>query len=266
MKFDKSKYNQKGFSIIEILIVLPIVSIVVVILVSALFTQYATALAESSRTELRASGQTILINLQDELLFTIAYGEELEGRLTDPNEPTGGWTYDSDPQTLIINEIALDSTRRDDTRNIVRQLVNNCASSNITANPLAINNTIYFVKPNNNSNFSTLYKRTIVPEYNLCSIDTATGSPCAPTSSTCRGNAKQTTCPLSAVGSNGCSAPDSALSDKVKDFSIKYYSEGNVETTIPSSAEKIEIELTLGDKVFGKNIEATIKHTIRKIN
>lgn len=258
--------KQDGFTITETLVVIPIATILVVVLVSALFTQYTNALAESTRTSLRAAGQTILINLQDELLFTIAYGEQLEGRLSDPNEPSGGWSYDTTPQTLIINEIALDSTRRDDTRHVVRQRVSNCESSSVTSNPLAINNVVYFVDDIDGSDFDALYKRTITPSYNLCSIDTTTDEPCTPTSATCRGNAKRMTCPEALVGTGGCSSADSMLSDKVKEFTIRYYSEGNIETTFPSDAEKIEVELVLGDKVFGKEVEATVRHTIRKIN
>ncbi len=89
--------------------------------------------------------QTLLINLQDELLFTIAYGEGLNTDLSDAYAPTGGWSYDTTPQTLVINEIALDSTRRDESRNIVRQRTNNCETSPVTANGVAINNVIYFV-------------------------------------------------------------------------------------------------------------------------
>lgn len=268
MKFAISnpKNQSGGFTLVEVLLVIPIATIMVVVLVGAIFTQYTASLAESARTELRASGQTILINLQDELLFTIAYGEGLETRLDDPNEPSGGWTYNTDPQTLIISEIALDSTRRDENRHIVRQRVNNCETSSVTANPLAINNVIYFVQDDPNSNYGTLYKRTIVPEYNICSRDTATGDPCTPVSVTCRDNAKETTCPEALVGTDNCTAKDSALSEDVIDFVIRYFAEGNVETSVPSSADKIEITLTLGKKVFGKDVSTEVKHTIRKIN
>lgn len=258
--------RNSGFTIIEILLVIPIATILVVVLVGALFTQYANSLAESSRTTLRANGQTILINLQDELLFTIAYGEGLEGRLNDPNEPSGGWNYDTNPDTLIINEIALDSTRRDDDRHIVRQRINNCESSSITSNPLAINNVIYFVEQIPNSDYSRFVKRTITPEYDYCSIDTVSGDPCTPESSTCRTNAKETSCPEGLVGTDNCSFEDSILSENVLDFEVVYFAENNVETSFPSDADKIELVLTLGDKIFGKAVEAEVKHTIRKIN
>mgnify|MGYP006298764497 CR=1 FL=1 len=260
------KKNQNGFTLFEIIAVLPIVIVIVLVLITALFNQYANSLAESTRLNLRTAGQTLLINLQDELLFTIAYGEEIESRLSDPHEPVGGWRYDTNPQTLIINEIAIDSTRRDETRNIVRQRVNNCETSSITANPLAINNVIYFIENNPDSNYNQLKKRTLAADYNLCSINTVTGDPCTPTTTECRGNAKETTCPEFAVGLDGCTGADLVLTENVVSMELRYFTEGNIETTIPSAAEKIEVELVLGDKVFGKEVEATVKHTIRKIN
>ncbi len=262
----KHTNNESGFSLIEVLTVIPIATMLVVILISALFSQYANSLAESARTTLRTNGQTILINLQDELLFTIAYGEGLEGRLDDPNEPALGWTYDTDPDTLIINEIALDSTRRDEDRHIVRQFINNCETSSITANPLAINNVIYFVEDVAGSDYDRLVKRTITPEYNYCSIDISTGSPCTPVTTTCKTNAKVTTCPEALVGSDNCESKDSVLSENVLDFDVRYFAENNIETPYPSNADKLELTLVLGDKTFGRHVEAEVKHTIRKIN
>ena len=258
--------DQKGISIIELLIVLPIATLIIVILMSALFTQYTQTLAESSRSNLRTAGQTLLINLQDELLFTIAYGEQLESRLSDPFEPTGGWSHNTTPETLIINEIALDSTRRDDDRHIVRERLNDCETSGITDNPVAINNVIYFVADNPDSDYDTLYKRTITPSYGLCSIDGTTDGPCTPVQVNCRDNAKVTTCDEANVGVGTCEERDSILSENVVDMEITYFAEGNVETPFPSAADKVEILLTLGDKVYGKSVEAEVKHTIRKIN
>ncbi len=265
-KFTKSKTDQEGFTLTEILVVLPIASVILVTLAAALFVLYTSALAESARSNLRSNGQTLLINLQDELLFTIAYGEGLDSNLTDAFEPTGGWTYNTSPDTLIINEVALDSTRRNDDRNIVRQRINDCESSSVTSNPVAINNIIYFVVDNPNSDYDTLYKRTITPTYNLCGIDSTTGNPCTPITSTCAGNAKVTSCPIGQLGAPNCGDEDSILSEDVIDLQLTYFAENNVVTTFPSAADKIEIVLTLGSKVFGKTIQTEVKHTIRKIN
>lgn len=258
--------TQKGFTIVELLIVIPMASVILVILMASLFTQYINVLAESARANLRTSGQTLLINLQDELLFTISYGEGLDAELSDSYDPPGGWAHDSIPQTLIINEIALDSTRQDDDRNIIRRRLNNCESSSITSNPVAINNIVYFVQNNANSNYGTLYKRTITPTYSLCSIDSNTGDPCTPESASCLGNIKQTSCIDGQVGNNSCEIVDRVLSENVVSMDIKYFAQNNIETQFPSSANKVEIVLTLGDKIYGKEVTIQTKHTIRKIN
>jgi len=258
--------KERGFTLVELLIVIPMASLIIVILLSALFTQYTQVIAESAKSNLRSSGQTLLINLQDELLFTISYGEQLNADLTDPYEPAGGWANDSTPETLIINEIALDSTRQDEDRHIIRQRINDCESSSISSNTVALNNVIYFVADNPTSNQDTLFKRTITPTYNLCSIDSVTGNPCTPVSATCLGNAKVTSCPEDQVGNGNCQVKDQVLSDKVENLQITYFAKNNVETEFPSSANKVEVVLTLSDKVYGKRVSVEVKHTIRKVN
>lgn len=260
------KNSEKGFTMTELVIVIPLTSIILITLVGSLFIEYTNILAESARSELRTTGQRLLINLQDELLFTIAYGEQLDANLSDSNAPSGGWRHDSTPQTLIINEVALDSTRRDEDRNIIRREINNCETSGITANPVSINNVIYFVQDNADSIYSNLIKRTIIPTFPTCSIDSVTDLPCSPTTATCIDNAKQTSCPVGGLGTNNCRAQDSVLSENVLDIEIDYFAEDNIAVAFPSAADKVEITLTLGDKVFGKEVEAVVKHTIRKIN
>ena len=262
----KQPKNENGFTMTELLVVIPLTSIILVTLVGSLFIQYTNVLAESARSELRTTGQRLLINLQDELLFTIAYGEQIDANLSDPFAPSGGWQHDSDPQTLIINEVALDSTRRDEDRHIVRRALNTCETSAVTANPVAINNVVYFVQDEPDSNYDSLRKRTLTPTFPTCSIDLTTGEPCTPTTATCLDNVKRTTCPAGNVGAGNCTTEDSILTENVLDLDIKYFAQNNVETTFPSSADKVEITLLMGDKVFGKEVEAEVKHTIRKIN
>ncbi len=258
--------SQKGFTLVELLIAIPLATLITTVMIGTLFSQYTEVLIGSAKSNLRAEGQSLLINLQDELLFTIAYGETLDVSLIDTYQPTGGWTYNSSPQTLIINEIALDSTRRDEDRNIVRQRLNPCETSPVTANPVALNNIIYFVDDNPGSNFGTLYKRTITPGYDLCGIDSTTDQPCTPVTTACKGNAKVTTCPAASVGTGGCTTKDFALSENIQDLSIEYFAENNIATIFPSAADKIEITMTLGDKIFGRDVTVDVRHTIRKVN
>ena len=262
----KLRQSQAGFTLVEILVGISLALLVSGLLFTALFSQYITVLVEAERANLRSSGQSLLVSLQDELLFTIYFGEEINEDLTDPNAPSGGWTHDTTPSTLLINEVALDSVRNDVDRNIVRKEVNDCETSPITSNPVAVNNIIYFVEENENNDFMTLYKRTITPDYALCGIDEVTENPCTPTTTTCKGNIKQQSCPAEEIGNDGCLVEDSVLTENVSDFSVTYYTVDNVETIYPSSAEKIQVSLTLSDVVYGRDVDAVVNHTIRKIN
>ncbi len=263
---NKISKNQKGISIIELIVSISVASIIIVSLITILFSQYGSLMAESKRANLRTSGQALLTALQDELLFTIEYGQNLNPDLTDDFAPNDGWTYNTNPDTLIINEIALDAARADSNRSIIRQRLSSCETSQITDNPVAINNVIYFTEDNPGSLYKNLYKRTVTPTYNTCSVDRSTGNPCTPETSTCLPNAKETTCPLASVGTGNCTKKDSILSQNVLDLSIKYFELNNVETQFPSAAEKIEVTLVLGDKIFGRDIQVEVNHTIRKIN
>ncbi len=258
--------EERGLTIVELTITLPISAIIVVSLISILFSQYGSVLAESTRANLRASGQALLTSLQDELLFTIEYGHDLHTDLTDPYAPSGGWTYNTTPQTLIINETALDGARADSNRNIVREELTNCASTSITDNPVAINNLIYFTEDNPDNTYLNLRRRTVTPTFSLCSIDRVTGDPCSPETVSCLDNARDTTCPVANVGSGACVKQDTLLSGNVIEFTVRYYESNNILTPFPSAAEKIEIDLVLGDNVYGRDVEVEVNHTIRKIN
>lgn len=231
-----------------------------------LFSQYGSVLAESSRSNLRVSAQLILTRLQDELLFTMEFGHELNDDLSDSYAPLSGWDYDTTPATLIINEIAIDASRGDDSRNIIRRELSSCADSSTTSNPVAINNVIYFIEDIPGSDYDRLVKRVITPDYDICSVDLNSGEPCSPTTNSCRGNAKQTTCPEVNVGTGGCVQADSILSDNVISFDVIYYTQDNVVTNFPSAANRVDVTLSLGDKIFGKNIEVEARHGIRKVN
>ena len=257
---------QAGFTIGEIMVAISLALLLSGLLFGTLFSQYVSVLVESSRSDLRSNGQAILVNLQDELLFTIFFGEEINEDLTDPNAPAGGWSHNTDPSTLIINETALDSVRSDADRNIIRKEVNNCETNPITSNPPAVNNVIYFVEDNPGNDYKTLYKRTITPTYNICGIDSVTGNPCTPTTATCKNNVKLQSCPDSIVGTGGCVVADNALTNNVVDFQVQYFTVDNTPTSFPSSANKVDITLTLGDELYGREVQAVVNHTIRKIN
>lgn len=245
-----SKQSEKGFTIVELLVVLPIYVLVVMVTFSSLLSRYGQLLKEAATVNLQLEAETALVVLEDELIFATDFGEVRSSDLSDAYAPTGGWSYNTNPDTLIIYETALTAGRRDPNRNFVFKNVYGCGSS---SNPIAINNLIYFTKQNTNNSYKTLYKRSIVPTYSLCQT-----------------NYRVRSCPEGVVVT-GCTT-DGIVSRNVVDFNIEYYDDDNVlindESGSPdlSNAKKIKVTLTLGDKANGEDIVVKAAVTMKRLN
>ncbi len=238
--------RQKGFTIVEIVIVVPIVSIIAIGIITLVMNMFYQIMANNSRLNLLLESQTVLLSLQDELLFTTNYGEEIMSDLDDPYEPTGGWDFDTSPETLIVYETSLTAPRRDPDREFVYK--SNCSGS------IAFDNVIYFTEPNPHNNYHTLYRRILTPQF-----------------TTCRTNYRDQTCPTAYVGTDPCYSPDSVISDRVVDFQVDFYDQNNdfIDTDAggsPLDAEKATISIELGDTLFGQEVSASSSITMRKIN
>ena len=116
----KSQNKGRGFTILEILIALPLVTILSVVVSGTVFQQYGQLLQGSERARLRVEGETTLLSLEDELLFATSFATGKSTDLVDVNAPSGGWTNSTTPtETLIVYETALDADRRDPDRNFI---------------------------------------------------------------------------------------------------------------------------------------------------
>jgi len=240
----KLKKNQ-GFTIVELVVTIPIISLVALGVVSLVITMFFQIMANNTRLTLLLESQTVLLSLEDEMLFTTNYGETIMSDLHDDYAPTGGWSFNANPNTLIIYETSLTAPRRDPNRTFVFK--NSCDGS------IAFDNVIYFTEPNADNSYSTLYRRILTPQY-----------------TTCNTNYRGQTCPADNV-TPPCIIEDSVISHQVKDFQIKYYDIDNnlIDTAnggSPLDAEKATVTLDLGDELFGRQVSASSNITMRKIN
>ncbi len=245
--------EQGGFTLVEMLVVVPIYVLIVMVMFGVLIDQYGELIKQNSRVRLQAEAQSLLLTIEDEILFATEYRETKLSNLTDYFEPSGGWNYNTNPDTLIINETALTADRRDPDREFVfnPHPFFGCAYPYT----IAFDNLIYFTQDNPDDSFKTLYKRTLVPD----------------PSSVCQTNYKVQTCPAGNIGTYNCQRDDAIISRNVVDFDVVYYDEsGNViddETGAPlTNAERVRVVLTLGAVAYGETIQESAFISMKKIN
>ncbi|MDB5160919.1 MAG: hypothetical protein JWO96_299 [Candidatus Saccharibacteria bacterium] len=236
--------RQAGFTLVELLVVSPIIMVVAIGTVTFLFNQYGQLVKQSAQLNLRLEAQDILFGLQDDLWYANQFTSDLNSNLIDNYQPAGGWTSNSTPKTLIVSTAALTKNRRDSTRQPVYINESTCTPPDGDGvNSVLYNNVIYFVSGTN------LYKRVVSAPSSLA---------------LCGTSYQQQTCP-SANATSTCRA-DVLLSDHVSSFDVTYYDTNNTVITTPELAESVKASINLADKAYAENITASSSMRLRKLN
>lgn len=236
--------NSKGFTLVEILIISPVVMVTIVMLMSYLFNQYGQLTQQGAQLDLNVEVQNITFSMQDDLFFSKSFESNKNDNLDDSFAPGGGWTATSTPKTLILSTAALTKNYRDEDRQPVYIDTQGCTpQATLEENSILYNNIIYFVSG------TTLYKRILT----------------APsTMATCGTPYQKQTCPA-ASATTSCPA-DRVLTTKLNSISYTYYDTNNVVTTTPENADKVTITMQLKDRAYAEDIFSTSSITLKKLN
>ncbi len=230
--------KQQGFTLIEVLVVLPITLIICVFLISLIISKNGELHERNGRVKLRLEGVLLLDKLQDELSFAAKFNDNLRAPLSDTNAPSGGWTYNTSPNsTLIIDLPGIDKPRTDPSRQFVYYI------SGSYSGQIAVNNIIYYVSG------TELRRRVVVPNPSIVSPANYFKKTCPPESS-------ELNC-----------QDDLVLSSSVNQLRVDYYdTSNNLVNNNPTLAEKIKVTLDLEEMVNGKPIQETVSITVKKYN
>ncbi len=239
-----SKLRENGFTLVELLVISPVVMITIVMMMSFLFNQYGRLTQQGALINLQTEAQNIAFSMQDDVFFASSFEPTKNGNLADTYEPAGGWDYDTAPATLIISTLALTESHRSENRQPVYINTEGCSPQEVLeSNAELYNNVIYF------ANGTNLYKRYL-------------SAPA--TMDTCGTSFFKQTCP-EANASPVCPA-DRLLTDKLHSFTVTYFDTNNNATSNPSLADKVKVDLELKDKAFAEEIFASSTLTMKKLN
>lgn len=235
--------NENGFTLVELLVMAPIMIVTIVLLMSYMFNQFGQLTQQGAQINLQVDAQAITFSMQDDIFFASNFAKAINTNLSDSYQPSGGWKYDTTPQTLIISSLALTKSHRSAERQPVYVNTEGCDEDVIINNSELYNNIIYFASGTN------LYKRILTAPSSLA---------------TCGTSFQKQSCP-SANATTNCPA-DRLLTDKLNNFTITYLDTNNAVVADPEAAERVKIDIQLKDRAFAEDIFSTSSVTYRKLN
>lgn len=239
--------RKRGFTMIEILIVAPVLLLLITFMGSVLINMYGNVVVESHKVLLRAEAQQLASILKSDLEDTVAFTSSIDRSVYDENEPDDRWNYNTKPPTLISRSLLYDKSTDGTKGTEPMYRKPHCVDQ-------AVLNRVYYTAQNDFNNYRSLFRRIIAPtQDNLCSESSVA-----------------TTCPASR-NSPQCK-PDELLNDRIESLSITYFDEQGNELlvydatldTAPESARSALISLTLSEVAYGKTVKESAEVMVRR--
>lgn len=158
-----NNYKKHGFTLIEVLIISPIVILIIGIFISAIVSMTGDVLSTRGTNALSYNIQDALDRIEKDVNSSGSFLATNNIALTSPqglnDDTTNFHNVGAGGTMLILNDYATSSNPLNSTSDIIYSSgqPNPCSSNQITKNPALMINIIYFIKNN------TLWRRTILP-------------------------------------------------------------------------------------------------------
>lgn len=261
MRFSLKQLKQRvhrGFTLVEMLVIAPIVIIVITGLVAAMVAMVGDALASSTRATSAYDMQDALDRIEQDVRTTINFMGTFN-YLTAPQGRDGStapFSFSSNGD-VILTQQATTTNPYSDTRNLVYYADQpaNCASDPTTNTTLKVR-TVYFLRN------GSLWRRTLVDAWNK---NTPSDS-----DTVCNDPWQRDTCPAGSTMGAGstftCNGADEELLKNVTAFTPTYYTSGSTTTPNPLTATAVGITITTSKSVGGETITQSMTTRAQKRN
>lgn len=236
------KLNSDGFTLMELVIIGPILMATIAILMNFMFNQYGQLLVQNTAVNMQVQAGNILASIKPEAANAASFVSQINSGQSDDFAPNGGWVANNKSNVLILSTSALTSPYG--TANSQKVYINTAGcepeANRLSNDPLLVN-IVYF------SEGSNLYRRVLSNKGNA---------------STCGNNYFKQTCP-SANSSSDC-PEDKLLTNQLDEFKVSYIDQNGNETSRPEEGSLIKISLKLKDKAYAETVVAGSNITIRR--
>lgn len=249
--YTKTKLH-RGFTLVEMLVIVPIALLVAIGLISLMVSMVGDVLVSNAEAATIQEADDSLDRINQDTRTSTGFLGSL-GPMTSPQGRDGATaSFTSAGGDLIVTQYATTASPLQSDRSLVyyANQPNACGDSNIGANATLQLNIIYFLITNPDST-QTLWRRTVVKPANM------NGTPDSNT--VCAAPFQRNSCPTGsttnpAIGQT-CQTIDEKMADFVKTFSLTYRKADGTITTDPTAAKSVNVQLELAKTVAGKDID-----------
>ena len=261
-KYMRQKNSSTGFTLVEMLIVAPIVILVIGTIIYAIVQLTGDAVAARSSAALIGNIQSSLDRIEADTEPSGAFLAKNNVTLSSPqgyNDGVQGFLSTSSAgDMLILNTFVTNGNPASASRTLVyvANLPNACGSANIAQNQVMTMNVVYFTKIDPVTQSNELWRRTLAVN-NYLSKDCAGVTPWQRPS--CSPN----------VSGTLCTTQDEKLISGVTDFTVQYFSSGSdtTEATNTRSATDTVRQTALdGTNTITVTLKAKVSIAGRDIN
>ena len=250
MKSWHLKNRAAGFTLIEMLVVAPIVILLIGTIIYAIVQLTGDALSERASAELINDVHSSLDRIESDTKVSGAFLATNNMPLTSPqgsDDSTANFTsVTAGDDALILNTFVTDANPNDPNRSLVylANMPNSCASANLEQNQVMTMNTVYFTKANS-SGVNELWRRTLAVN-GYASRDCSGVTPW-----------QRPSCTPGLTGTM-CQAQDELLLSGVSEFSIEYFNAAS--DASPSAAAQ---NTTITTRQTAMDLTDTIQVTLK---
>lgn len=238
---------QKGFTLVEILIIAPIVIIVISGFVALMITIVGDVLTSRDQANMSYEIQDGLDRIEQDIRLTTQFlvtsGTQVAPQGSDSNF-TGTAAFTS-TNSLVMGGLATDKNPVDTTRKLIfyAKQPNDCGSQEVY-NRVFQTKIIYFIKS------GSLWRRTVLPDYNT--------SATVNDNTVCAAPWQQNSCSPGYSLATRCQTNDIEVTKNVKAFTVKYLSAAGSSTDLGAaqalSANAIEVQIDGEKTTAGRKI------------
>lgn len=243
------RHGSQGFTLVEMLVVAPIVIIVITGLVAAMVAMVGDALTANNRAAVAYDTQDALERIEQDVRTainfkgTFNYLSAPQGR----DESTGAFSFNAN-KDLILTQQATTGSPYDSSRALVYYADQPAGcSEDLSINNVLETRTIYFLKD------GSLWRRSVVDAWNQNSVTNA--------DTVCTAPWQRDSCPvgstMGAAPAATCNTADEELLQNVTEFTPTFYTKGTTTTSNPLLASSVSIKITASKSVGGETITQT---------